>query len=70
MGPCSGFHKEHLGRCRRRRDWAGQLALCLDPTLAAALRDEAAPSEETTCSMCGDLCVFKIADDEEGSEEP
>ena len=68
--PGAAERDRQLSLCRRRRDWAGQLALCLDPTLAAALRDEAAPSEETTCSMCGDLCVFKIADDEEGSEEP
>ena len=52
-----------LSRRRRRRDWPGQLELCLDPDLASALRDEAAPHDAETCSMCGELCVFKIADD-------
>jgi phosphomethylpyrimidine synthase len=55
-----------MSRCRRRRDWPGQLALCLDPKLARALREEAKPADELTCSMCGELCVFKIADEEEG----
>ena len=58
-----------LSRCRRRRDWKGQLNLCLDPRLAAALRNEARPADEETCSMCGALCVFKIADDEEAQHK-
>ena len=56
-----------LSRRRRRRDWAGQLELCLDPKLASSLRGEAMPSDEETCSMCGELCVFKIADEEGGA---
>jgi phosphomethylpyrimidine synthase len=53
-----------LSERRRRRDWKGQLELCLDPKLARALRDEARPHDEEVCSMCGELCVFKIADEE------
>jgi len=55
-----------ISQCRRRRDWKGQLELALDPKMARALRDEARPADEETCSMCGELCVFKIADEEEG----
>ena len=53
-----------LSERRRRRDWEGQLRLCLDPKLARALRDEARPADSETCSMCGEFCVFKIADED------
>jgi len=52
---------------RRRRDWEGQLAHCIDPELARTLREKARPSDEETCSMCGELCVFKLADN--GSQQ-
>ena len=31
----------------------------------SALREQARPHDAETCSMCGEFCVFKIADDEE-----
>jgi len=52
---------------RRRRDWEGQLAHCIDPELARTLREKVKPSDEETCSMCGELCVFKLADN--GSQQ-
>jgi phosphomethylpyrimidine synthase len=63
--PGAAERDRELSRRRRRRDWAGQIELCLDPKLASALREEARPADAETCSMCGELCVFKIADDEE-----
>jgi phosphomethylpyrimidine synthase len=51
---------------RARRDWAGQLDLCLDPERARRLRDAHRPSDEGVCSMCGEFCVFKLA--ERGAE--
>ena len=63
--PGAADRDRELSRRRRRRDWAGQLELCLDPKLAAAVRHEARPHDEETCSMCGELCVFKIADEGE-----
>jgi len=54
-----------LSERRRHRDWKGQLELCLDPKLAARLRENARPSDDETCSMCGEFCVFKIMDDDE-----
>ncbi|MBM4032812.1 MAG: phosphomethylpyrimidine synthase ThiC [Planctomycetes bacterium] len=61
--PGAAERDRELSARRRRRDWAGQLALCLDPRLARALREGARPSDDETCSMCGEFCVFKIADE-------
>jgi len=63
--PGAADRDRELSRRRRRRDWPGQLELCLDRKLASALREQAQPLDDETCSMCGELCVFKIADDEE-----
>jgi phosphomethylpyrimidine synthase len=49
---------------RRKRDWDGQLARCLNPTVARRYRDAARPRDDGVCSMCGEFCVFKIADDQ------
>ena len=45
---------------RRDRDWEGQLRTCMDPRRATALRHERKPAHSEVCSMCGDLCAFKI----------
>ncbi|HUT33200.1 MAG TPA: phosphomethylpyrimidine synthase ThiC [Planctomycetota bacterium] len=68
--PGAAERDRELSARRRRRDWKGQLELCLDPKLAGALRNEARPHDEETCSMCGELCVFKIADEEPAGECP
>ncbi len=51
---------------RRKRDWEGQLAQCIDPAAAAAVRERGRPADEDVCSMCGEYCVFKLADEEQG----
>ncbi len=48
---------------RRRRDWNGQLSLCLDPVMARQVREQGRPADEDVCSMCGEYCVFKLADE-------
>ncbi len=53
---------------RRQRDWEGQLAHCLDPELARKVREHGWPGDDEVCSMCGEYCVFKLAD--ETVEEP
>ena len=53
---------------RKKRDWDGQLAQCLDPTVARRYREAAKPLDEGVCSMCGEFCVFKIADDQAPAE--
>jgi len=49
---------------RKSRDWEGQLSQCLDPMMARRYREAAKPHNGGVCSMCGEFCVFKIADDE------
>ena len=48
---------------RRDRNWEGQLARCIDPIRAQALRRARQPHDKTVCSMCGEYCVFKMTDD-------
>jgi len=50
---------------RRQRDWDGQLACCLDPVLARAVREKGRSAAEDVCSMCGEYCVFKLVDEAE-----
>jgi phosphomethylpyrimidine synthase len=47
---------------RRKRDWAGQLADCLDPVKAKALRDERRPADSDVCSMCGEFCAYRMSE--------
>lgn len=47
---------------RRKRDWKGQLAACMDPVRAKALRDERRPSDSDVCSMCGEFCAYRMAE--------
>jgi len=48
---------------RAARDWDAQIAHCLDPQRAGRIRDQHRPADDGVCSMCGDLCVFKLAAD-------
>jgi phosphomethylpyrimidine synthase len=68
--PGAADRDRELSRHRRSRDWKGQLELCLDPETAATIRGGAAPADDDVCSMCGELCVFKIADNEESPAAP
>ena len=49
---------------RKNRDWDGQLSRCIDPLTARKYREEGKPHNSDVCSMCGEFCVFKIADAE------
>ena len=51
-----------LSQMRRAKDWEGQLSKCMDPLKAAKLRHASRPHDEEVCSMCGEFCVFKVAD--------
>ena len=52
-----------MSKLRRKRDWEGQLATCIDPDKARSFREGCMPNDEKVCSMCADLCVFKVADE-------
>jgi len=51
-----------LSRLRRGRKWEEQIRESIDPQRAASYRAQAAPHDKSVCSMCGEYCVFKMAD--------
>jgi len=55
-----------LSVLRRKRDWHAQLKYCIDPLTAQKIRDAGRPADDDVCSMCGEYCVFKLADEAEG----
>ena len=52
-----------MSRMRRKRDWDGQFATCLDPERAKKIRETGKPQNQEVCSMCAEFCVFNIADE-------
>ncbi len=53
---------DEVSRLRRERRWDEMISKLLDPEHATALRRSAAPADDSTCSMCGEYCVFKLAE--------
>ena len=47
---------------RRKRDWDGMIKNSLDPVTAGRYRKSINPKGEDACSMCGEYCVFKLAE--------
>ncbi|MCP4221386.1 MAG: phosphomethylpyrimidine synthase ThiC [bacterium] len=48
-----------MGEARKNLDWKRQEELCMDPERFRAIRDERSSSTDA-CSMCGELCVYKV----------
>jgi phosphomethylpyrimidine synthase len=61
---------KEFSRLRRARDWKAQIKGSLDPEKAAKMRGLCIPHHDDVCSMCGDLCVFKVADEKEPKGDP
>ena len=59
-----------ISEARSRRDWPAQLAAAIDPVRARELRHERRPAHDDVCSMCGDYCVFKVRNGDEGDPKP
>ena len=51
-----------MAEARRNLDWRGQEKYCIDPEKYSKVRSERSSKTEA-CSMCGDLCVYKILKD-------
>jgi len=51
-----------MSEARRRLDWQAQERLAIDAEKFRAVRGRR-PSGQDSCSMCGDLCVYKILKD-------
>jgi phosphomethylpyrimidine synthase len=55
----------HMGEARRRLDWAEQERLSIDPQRFRRIRARRA-SKTGACSMCGELCVYKLQKEDGG----
>jgi phosphomethylpyrimidine synthase len=51
-----------MAEARKNLDWEQQEKLCMDPERFRHIRQERSSSTDA-CSMCGDLCVYKILED-------
>ncbi len=48
-----------MSDARRRVDWEGMFAEALDPAKARRYFESAPPSNEGTCTMCGEMCAMR-----------
>ncbi|HLP62483.1 MAG TPA: phosphomethylpyrimidine synthase ThiC, partial [Candidatus Deferrimicrobium sp.] len=48
-----------MAEARRKLDWKQQETLCIDPEKFREIRERRSSATDA-CSMCGDLCVYKI----------
>lgn len=51
-----------MAEARKNLDWQQQEKICIDPEKFRKIRSERS-SETDACSMCGELCVYKILKD-------
>lgn len=49
-----------MARMRKKRNWAGQVELAIDPELAGKMREESKPRVSDVCTMCGEFCALKL----------
>lgn len=62
-GVPGAIEKDHkMAEARKKLDWDQQEKLCIDPEKFRKIRSERS-SETNACSMCGELCVYKILND-------
>jgi phosphomethylpyrimidine synthase len=52
---------DEMADARNDFDWDAQYELAMDPITARKERDEALPSDDDVCSMCGHLCALKTS---------
>jgi len=48
-----------MSRARQTLDWEAMFSLALDPEKPRSYRERSRPTEEDTCTMCGDLCAMR-----------
>lgn len=52
-----------MARARKQRDWERQIELSIDPEKARAVREQRSGGSTDVCSMCGELCAMKVAEE-------
>ena len=57
--PGSRDRDNRMSDARRRVDWEGMFAEALDPAKARRYFESAPPSNEGTCTMCGEMCAMR-----------
>lgn len=50
---------ERMSNARRKVDWEGMFAEAIDPEKARRYFESAPPSNESTCTMCGEQCAMR-----------
>jgi phosphomethylpyrimidine synthase len=51
---------KEMSRHRKERNWEEQIRLAMDPDLARHIRGKTCRENHETCTMCGDLCAYKV----------
>lgn len=51
--------EKQISVARRDTDWSRQMELMMFPTQAEKIRQDRAPEDEKTCTMCGDFCAME-----------
>jgi len=51
---------DRMARARCRLDWEGQIGLAMHPETARRIHNRSGRTPDGGCSMCGDLCVFRL----------
>ncbi|MBU2599706.1 phosphomethylpyrimidine synthase [bacterium] len=59
-----------MAYARRNLDWKEQFKLAINPEKAEKLREERAPKDKSTCTMCGEYCAIKIVNETFASKIP
>jgi len=49
-----------MAKMRKKRNWARQVELAIDPELAEKMRKESKPRVSDVCTMCGEFCALKL----------
>jgi phosphomethylpyrimidine synthase len=52
-----------MAKARKSLDWDEMFKYVLDPEMAKEKRAKMKPKLEDTCSMCGDVCAIKLANE-------
>ena len=52
-----------MSKARRDLDWAGQFKYAMFPDDAKKIRSSRMPEDEATCTMCGNFCASKNANE-------
>ncbi len=61
--PAARDRDDRISRCRKKRDWQGQVAAALDPEKAARYLGNL-EGKEDYCTMCSEYCAIKILEQE------